>query len=137
MYCIPQCTFMLFHEAFLSSFGKIISAQQSIHKYLYHLAKTETIVTYVFISFYVIQNTYCLAYHLYLTLFLLQMELMLDDKINHRFLLLKWYSSVHYPIHASIKKESTAVSQWRITELVTQVPTWVCRNHQALHHNSS
>lgn len=67
MYCIPQCTFMLFHEAFLSSFGKILSAQQSIDKYLYHLAKTETIVTYVFISFYVIQNTYCLAYHLYLT----------------------------------------------------------------------
>lgn len=39
------------------------------------------------------------------------MELMIDDKINHRFLLLKRYSLVHYPIHASIKKVQLFLSE--------------------------
>lgn len=39
------------------------------------------------------------------------MELMIDDKINHRFLLLKRYNLVHYPIHASIKEVQLFLSE--------------------------
>lgn len=39
------------------------------------------------------------------------MKLMIDDKINHRFLLLKRYSLVHYPICASIKKVQLFLSE--------------------------
>lgn len=36
---------------------------------------------------------------------------MIDDIINHRFLLMKWYSLVHYPIDADIKKVQLFLSE--------------------------